>query len=249
MTNILSQIRARSVSVSISDDDNEFFSSTYKEKDKEFDVDPLVLSVSLKSLVDQTGEHYSLEDLRVLENITDATKEQAENVRKYFAKKFFWSNLSENRPLSDFRSRLCYLLENRIRVCKETDLGIYYKLPYFYEEDVIYDDFKKQYNTTDVPHHNFFMDGKRDKVDLKLRYIKTTASRQRKRNINRFWFTDGTYLYSIQIANDNPLLEMFRQLVIDKVKVTFNTYYNVDRIDQMYFYKLYNFSLAKETNA
>jgi len=28
--------------------------------------------------------------------------------------------------------------------------------------------------------------------------------------------------------------------------VTLDTYYNVDRIDQMYFYKLFNFALAKE---
>jgi transposase-like protein len=75
------------------------------------------------------------------------------------------------------------------------------------------------------------------------------VSRQRKRNIQRFWFTDNTYLYNIEIATDNPLLEMFNQLVIEKKTVTLDTYYNVDRIDQMYFYKLFKFSLAKETNA
>jgi hypothetical protein len=40
-------------------------------------------------------------------------------------------------------------------------------------------------------------------------------------------------------------LEMFKQLVTEKVTVTLDTYYNVDRIDQMYFYKLFNFALAK----
>lgn len=233
--------------------DFDIFSSTYKEKDKEFDLDPLVLSCSLKDLFENEHGHYSLDDRRVIENITDEIKEYAEQVRKYFGKKFFWSNLSGNRSLSDFRGRVCHLLENRVRVCNERDIGIYYKLPYFYDEDMAYEDFKKQYDTSsDIPYKTWYPVGgnkKMDKARITLKYIKTTASRQQKRNVNRFWFTDDKYLYSIQIANDNPLLDMFKQLVIDKVEVTFETYYNVDRIDQMHFYKLFNFTLAKETNA
>lgn len=249
MTNILAQIRSMNVSVT---DDLDIFTSTYKEKDTKFEADPLVLAVALKEMVEETGMHSSLEDPRVLEHVTEATRERAEQIRKYFSKKFFWNNLTNNRELSGFRSRVCYLLENRVRVCKEKDIGIYYKLPYFYEEDMIYDEFKKQYNTTDLPYKTWYTGGlnkKTEKERITLKYIKTTASRQQKRNINRFWFTDNKYLYSIMIANDNPLLDMFKQLVIDKVEVTFETYYNVDRIDQMHFYKLFNFSLAKETNA
>jgi hypothetical protein len=113
---------------------------------------------------------------------------------------------------------------------------------------MIYDEFKKQYNTTDVPRvvHGGTT---RHKTLLTLTYLKSTTSRQQKRNINRFWFTDNTYLYNIEVTNDNPLLDLFKQLVIEKMTVTLETYYNVDRLDQMYFYKLYNFSLAKDTNA
>lgn len=252
MTNILTQIRSRSVSVSVSDEED-IFSSTYKEKETKFEADPLVLAVALKEMIDSTGIHSSLDDPRVLETVTEATREQAERIRKYFSKKFFWNNLTENKELSGFRGRVCYLLENRVRSCKDRDIGIYYKLPYFYEEDMIYDEFKKQYETSaDLPYKTWYPVGgnkKMDKERLTLKYLKTTACRQQKRNVNRFWFTDSKYLYSIQIANDNPLLEMFKQLVIDRVEVTFETYYNVDRIDQMHFYKLFNFSLAKETNA
>ena len=250
MTNILAQIRQRSMNVTV-DDSIDIFTSTYKEKDKVFDVDPLLLSVSLKDLMDEMpGTFYSLDDPRVAEHVNDDIRQQTEQIRKYYTKKFFWTNFSDNGRISEFRSRMCYLLENRIQKCKDQDVGIYYKLPYFYEEDMIYDDFKKQYNTTDLPRvkpSKLF--DKTFKENKTLKYVKTTSSRQRKRNINRFWFTDSTYLYCIEVANDNPLLEMFKQLVINKVEVTFETYYNVDRIDQMYFYKLFNFSLAKETNA
>ena len=222
------------------------FSATYNEKEVEFKEDPLVLAVALKDIMAHNpGSYYSLEDPRVLENVTDEIRTLAEQIRKYYGKKYFWSNLASNRSLSDFRGRVCYLLENRIRTCKDKDAGIYYKLPYFYDEDMIYDDFKKQYNTTDLPNVGSINTTKCKHL-LTLTYVKTTSSRQQKRNINRFWFTDDTYLYGIEITSDNPLLDLFKQLVVEKATVTFDTYYNVDRLDQMYFYKLYNFSLAKE---
>lgn len=232
-------------SILVNELDN-IFNSTYKEKETEFKEDPLVLSVSLKDLMDRNpGVYCSLEDLRVFENVNDDIRDLAEQVRKYYGKKYFWNNLASNRSLSDFRGRVCYLLENRIRTCKDKDAGIYYKLPYFYDEDMIYDDFKKQYNTTDVPRIGSIKTPN-TKHQLTLTYLRTTSCRQQKRNLNRFWFTDNKYLYNIEIANDNPLLEMFKQLVTEKVTVTLDTYYNVDRIDQMYFYKLFNFALAKE---
>jgi hypothetical protein len=231
------------VNISISD----IFSATYKEKETEFKEDPLVLSVAARDLVEQCpGQFFSLEELRVYEHVNDNHKEEAERIRKYYTRKFFWKQLESNRNISDFRSRLCYLLENRVRSCKDQDSGIYYKLPYFYHEDMIYEEFKTKYNTTEVPRTSSLI---ASKPKVTLRYLKTSVSRQKKRNVNRFWFTDDTYLYNIEIASDNPLLELFKQLVIEKMTITFDTYYNVDRIDQMYFYKLYNFTLTKESNA
>jgi hypothetical protein len=225
------------------------FNQTYQEKEIGFKEDPLVLSVAAKDLLAQNpGTYFSLEDLRVYEHVNDNHKEEAECIRKYYGRKFIWKQLESNRSISDFRSRVCYLLENRIRTCKDRDSGIYYKLPYFYQEDMIYDEFKKQYNTTDVPKVVYGGSTSR-KQQLTLTYLKTSVSRQKKRNVNRFWFTDNTYLYGIEIASDNPLLELFKQLVITRMTVSFDTYYNVDRIDQMYFYKLYNFTLTKESNA
>lgn len=226
--------------------DIDVFSTTYKEEPRLYREDPLVLSVAVKDLADiHPGVYYPLDDLRVADHVNDDHRELTEKIRKYYSKKLFWSNLSSNHSLSNFRSRVSYLLENHIRECVERDSGIYYKLPYFYEEDMIYDQFKKQYNTTDVPRIGNITTPN-IKHRLTLRYIKTTSSRQKKRNVNRFWFTDNTYLYGIEVASDNPLLEMFRQLIDNKVAIVFDTYYNVDRIDQMYFYKLFNFSLTKE---
>ena len=238
--NILAQIQARENPV----DDLDIFSSTYKEKETEFKEDPLVLAVSLKELWSRTGEYISMEDLRVLENITDDIRERAEAVRKYFTKKFFWQNLKNSNHLSDYRRRVCYLLENHVRTCKDQDIGIYFKLPWFYEEDIVYEDFKKQYNTTDLP--RIVYGNKAPKDTLKLTYLKTSFSYQRKRKVERFWFTNGKYLYSMEIESTNPLIYMLKDKLESASEHTLNTFITQDRIDQMHYYKLFQFTFAKE---
>lgn len=222
----------------------DLFAQTYQEKETEFKEDPLVLAVSLKELWSRTGEYISMEDLRVLENITDEIRERAEAVRKYFTKKFFWQNLKNSNHLSDYRRRVCYLLENHVRTCKDQDIGIYFKLPWFYEEDIVYEDFKKQYNTTDLP--RIVYGNKAPKDTLKLTYLKTSFSYQRKRKVERFWFTNGKYLYSMEIESTNPLIYMLKDKLESASEHTLNTFITQDRIDQMHYYKLFQFTFAKE---
>jgi hypothetical protein len=117
---------------------------------------------------------------------------------------------------------------------------------------MIYNKFKEKYVTDELPRIVF---GDAEPVKammsaiLELTYVDSTISRQQKRKIERFWFSDGTYLYSIQIDQHNPLIEMFRSLITKGEPIKLNTYYSIDRIDQMYFYKLFNFNFIKESNA
>lgn len=234
------------IDVILSNWTEEFKSSTYKESETEFKEDPLVLSVSLKDLVEKNQGHYSLEDLRVLENINDKIRDHAEAVRKYYSKKFFWTNLS-GKSVSSFRSRVCVLLEGHIRKCGEKDRGIYYKLPWFYDEDMIYDDFKKTYNTKQLSG----LGSKRSNVFAKrLTYIKSSKGWQKNRKVEYFWFTDDNKdLYCIQIQLDNSLLSMFRGMLEDNPVPLFQTMLAEDRIDDMHFYKLHNFKFIKEQHA
>lgn len=233
-------------------DDFGIFEQTYVEKIKNIKEDPLVISCVIKRLtLENEGIYYSLEDHRIIELITDQDRETAEQVRKYFTKKFFWQNFTDNRNISPFRSRVCYLLENRVQDCQDQDLGIYYKLPWFYDEDMIYEDFKKSYNTTDVPNivYGGIYGGKRSREILNLQYLKNTFCYQRKRKIRRLWFTDQTYLFSIELEDANPLLETFIDRLTSSSDVKLEAYRNIDRIDKMWFYKIFNFKLVKEENA
>lgn len=241
MSSILSQIQSRQAI-----HDFDVFNSQYQKKVSIFEHDPLVLACSVKDLLAKNPNvYYSLDDLRVSENITSEIVDQAEDIRKYFTKKFFWQALSDSKRLSDFRTRLCYLLENRVRKCDDNDCGIYYKLPWFYDEDMIYEDFKKTYETLEVPRivhggtHN-------SRERLQLTFLKSTFCYQRKRKIQRLWFTDQKYIYSIELEAVNPLLESFIDRLTSSDQILLEAYRNIDRIDNMYFYKIFNFKLTKE---
>ena len=207
----------------------------------DFKEDPLVLAACLYRLMqDEVTLYFSLADDRLLELITDEDKELAEQIRKYYTKKFFWANFTTG--VSSFRSRLLVLLETKTMSCSDQDCGIYYKIPWFYKEDMAYEKFKKTYKTTDIP--KVFYGLKAQKSLLNLKFLESTVCRQRKRKIERFWFTDSTHLFCVQVEQENPLLDMFKHYVSNN-DVTIESYKAQDRIDDMEFYRLYKFNFTQ----
>lgn len=244
---IISQIRAGKLLLDDNADALSPFNEILKERITEFKEDPLVLACVLKAYTTANKGYLSLESDVLIGLITDEDKVLAEKIREYYTKKFFWRILSDSKSLSDYRLRLVNLLENRITKCKDQDCGIYYKLPYFYEEDVVYDEFKKNLKTDDISS----LGSSRHNLMLKqLEFLKTTFSAQRKRKIVRYWFKDDNqFLYGIELASDNPLLMIFDDYLKDRQFVLFETRLSEDRIDSMHYYKLYNYKFVKENNA
>jgi hypothetical protein len=239
-TVILQQIQARQAH-------DPFLSTTLAERITELKEDPLVLACVRKAYEISSKGYVSLDDQSLIGLITDQDRELAEKIREYYTKKFFWRALSEVRPLSDYRRRLINLLKNRIRNCKDQDCGIYYKLPYFYEEDVVYEEFKKTLKTDSIDS----LGSSRQNTMLKsLEFLKTSSVRQRKCKQIRYWFKDdNNFLYSIELTSDNPLLPIFDDYIKDRPTVLFETRISEDRIDNMHFYKLYSYKFVKEQNA
>ena len=211
-------------------------------KEKSWDEDPLVLACAIKMTLGVTMPT-SMDDPRLKEHITPEVREHAELIRKYYTKKFFWTNLTNGRALSPYRQRLCYLLENRIRETKDRDVGIYYKLPWFYEEDMVHDELKKTLKTTDLPQPDF----KVQPIAIRLTYVSSSTARQAKRKVERFWFKDeNDYLYGISIPDDNVLLELFKDIILKSKTHIFSTRIAQDRIDNMNYYRLFKFKLIGE---
>jgi len=218
-------------------------SNFFDDLDKEtFTVDPLVLAVACKDLAAyNTFDTYSLNSSRVIEYVNDGHRAHAEKIREYYCKKVFWHQLQTNYEISDYRKRMSYLLENKVKECKGQDTGIYYTLPYFYDEDCLYDEFKKTYTVKDLPVKNHY-----DKPTLSLIYLDKSIKYQKRDKKNFYWFTDGQYLFSIDLDRKNPLLGLFEERLSKGLTTTFKTYYTNTRIADMQYYKLFNFTLIKD---
>jgi hypothetical protein len=230
---------------------NNPFSIEGIESIHKFDSDPLVCSVSAKDLVDRSLDtHYSLQDdIRVKDNITPAIEARAEEIRKYYTKRFFWDALKNGKPLSPIRTRMVQLLENRIVDCNDNDVGIYYKLPYFYEEDQTYEEFSKLYNNNTAKLSP--LGNKRsNKFVKRLKFVKSTKGIQKNVKSQYFWFADDNKdLYNITIELGNPLLSLFEQIIENNPVPLFQTYLKEARLDKLHYYKLHSFTLLKELNA
>jgi len=238
MQTILSQIHART------NNPFAFNDMQMEERIINFNEDPLVLACTLKAYQEEGKGYLSLDDHLLPGLITDQDRDLAEKIREHFTKKFFWRALSDTRSLSDYRRRLINLLENRIKSCKDQDCGIYYKLPYFYEEDVIYEEFKKTLKTKII---DSLGSSRHNKMSKRLTFLKTTLCSQRKRKIIRYWFKDNNdFLYSIELTNDNPLLPIFNDYLKEQSSVLFETRITEDRIDDLYFYKMFQYKFIKE---
>lgn len=242
--NIISQIIARQGDPFIDEPRLPF---QMAERVTEYKEDPLVLSCVVKRLLELGQGYRDMNDTTTVAEITDQDRALAKNIKEYYTKKFFWRALSNNRPLSDYRRRLINLLENSIRSCRDQDCGIYYKLPYFYEEDLVYDEFKKTFDTTKLSD----LGNSRQLLFLKqLTFLRTSFSGQRKNKIVRYWFNDdNNWLYGLSLTKDNPLLEIFDNYLKEHRTVIFDTRLVEDRIDDLHYYKMYNYKFVKEENA
>ncbi len=242
--NIISQIIARQSDPFI---DALSLPSQMAERVTEYKEDPLVLSCVVKRLLELGQGYRDMNDTTTVAEITDQDRALAKNIKEYYTKKFFWRALSNNRPLSDYRRRLINLLENSIRSCRDQDCGIYYKLPYFYEEDLVYDEFKKTFDTSKLSD----LGNSRQTLFLKqLTFLGTSFSGQRKNKIVRYWFNDdNNWLYGLSLTQDNPLLAIFDSYIKEHRTVIFDTRLVEDRIDDLHYYKMYNYKFVKEENA
>jgi hypothetical protein len=204
---------------------------------KKFTTDPVVLGVALKRM--QTV--YGLKDCS--EHITPEDQEQARKIRDYYRKKYFWNALKSQATQSDFRMRVSNLLNQQDEWnLTEKDTGIFVKLPYFYEEDTVYDEFKKLYK---INQEDYYIDGFRLKKTRLLTHIGTTLRWQANKR-KSFWFKDhNDIIYAVSVPHNTPFIGLFEDTINHNINVEFSA--RVDRVDGMFYNEIaHNFKIVKE---
>lgn len=133
----------------------------------------------------------------------------ADAIRQYYIAKFVELAL-RGQSLSQFRLKLAEVLDGR-RQLKKSEVGMLYRLPYFYDEDVTTDWI---YENTAVDHTvNHFRD--RDQVlnRLTLTPLRRVMRSQRSGDVVKYWFVDQhQHPVMISVAKNNPLNSLMESL-------------------------------------
>ena len=127
--------------LTINDTDTDALAELFAEKPAkimQFEDDPIALSCANYRL-GQTG-YGQYHDFDMLKPEPE-DRQQALNIRNYYRAKITWQLLArtqQQQPPTPFRQKLMGIIENTYQVT-QSDLGILYRIPYFYQEDTAHD--------------------------------------------------------------------------------------------------------------
>lgn len=221
------------------------FSDLIKEPELEiisFKTDPLVLSCCLKRI---NNLYYKLSGSELEDKVEPCDYAQAEKIRKYYSKKFFWIKLRTTTEFPSFRQRALELLSiNQYNICS-SDIGIFVRLPWFYEEDMLHDTLKS-ISIQSLTNPREQVTKGLTPTQISLKPVGTSLRWFNKRLFENFWFIDeNKFLYKIELPSDNPLLDIFRD-EINKEEINFLTKFTFKTIEGFCFFPMQNYKIIKE---
>lgn len=139
---------------------------------------------------------------------TEQDRQQAELIRSYYRARITFERLRSNteQPISEFRRKLMGIIDGYYQIT-EKDLGILYRLPYFYEEDLAHDDIVARFPSMGA---RSFGD---NSATFSL-YRRVLVSRQRYETVQLWLQTDAYEAATcIAVRADNPLLPLLEGIV------------------------------------
>ncbi len=136
-------------------------------------------------------------------------RDRAEAIRRYYGAKFVEMAL-RGYQLSEFRLKLAEVLDGR-RQLAESEVGMLYRLPYFYDEDTDTDWIYA--NTASGQALAYWKGLEHVTVTLTLTPLRRVLRSQRLGDSVKYWFvTEHNYPAVISVAKSNPLNAMMDSL-------------------------------------
>jgi len=173
--------------------------------------------------------------------------EQAQALRTYYRQRLVMSALKKrDGRISEFRRKLGALVTDQLEITND-ELGLLYRLPYFYAEDLNID-----YVAENTANCNAIspMPMDSEPMVMTFRPLRKIFRSRRSAETNQYWWTTkaGGIPFALSVRVDNPLISMIESL-FDREQVqlqsrvkptTFRGYYP-DR----WYYQLYDVRLPK----
>jgi hypothetical protein len=167
--------------------------------------DPIAMSCASYRLWKESGARWlELEQMKP----TADDRVQADDIRSYYRGRLTWSALKGQTTVSQFRKKLHALVTGNLDITKD-ELGILYRLPYFYAEDTGLDHVMSQTQSASMA------DAATAKIAGKFTLVKKIfCSRANARSHWQFWFVRNTspVPFMVEIRDDNVLYKLFDTL-------------------------------------
>lgn len=208
---------------------------TVLDKPALFSDDPIALSFASYRIWQQGVGRWA--DLsRVVATETDRRDSIA--LRNYYKGRYTFKALSGIK-LSDFQKKTADFVDGRYQL-KTNELGLLYRLPYFYFEDLDIDQIVANTNSANPIQTN-------EMTTHTLVPLSKVFTSRRSGDYHQFWFrTEDNSAAMMPIKSDNVLLPLFTSL-FKQEKIQFRCYMKTKKLKSVpnrYYYHLYNLELG-----
>lgn len=181
--------------------------SESKKKLAVFKDDPVAMACAVHRSwkTHETAQFLELESAL----IKPEDRDRAEAIRRYYGAKFVEMALRGHQP-SEFRLKLAEVLDGR-RQLAESEIGMLYRLPYFYDEDTETDWIYA--NTASDQTLEYYRGLEHVVKPLTLTPLRQVLRSQRLGDSIKYWFvTQHGHPALISVAKSNPLSAMMSSL-------------------------------------
>lgn len=177
--------------------------------------DPVVLSMASYRVWTNTGARWV-----DLENVTVASDDRvhANDLRKYYAGQMTMDALKGEGLRTTFRKKLYAIATNCHEYTKE-DVGLLYRLPYFYEEDLTLDRLVNEFTSVEV--------GVKKEIHGVFSLHKRMLRSRRSGEYYHYWLRQegSSHLFKLVVKADDPLRTLVESLLAQPREYTATAYY------------------------
>lgn len=181
------------------------------EPDMKFTDDPVALAwASYRTFLSHPGARWTdFDDVTVI----DQDRTMAQDIRSYYTGRILMDMMKSNNGLSDFRKKLYGLLIGETGL-KKKDIGLLYRLPYFYVEDTALDEVIAQTAPAKSLQRSYDITGT-------FTLLKEIQISRRSGEYVQFWLKHNTAPEPFMIAckSDNPLLPLLKSVLAAPAKL------------------------------
>jgi hypothetical protein len=203
------------------DDFKAVFKTPDPEPDMTFADDPVALAwATYRIYLSNPALRWTdFNDVDVIEE--DRAKSQ--EIRSYYTGRILMDTMKSNNPMSEFRKKLYGLLIGQTGL-KKKDIGLLYRLPYFYVEDTALDQVIAQ---TEAPKSALAQ----ATITGTFSLIKRIQVSRRSTESVQFWLQHHkkTAPFMIAVKADNPLLPLLERILQCGLPISATAHFKIHR--------------------